>query len=1086
MSNRFLSTAGSGNTNLTNGSADLFINSLGISNLNQSLPIKTNASRELITSKLDQTDVNNLQTDLSLKSELSYTKSDAARTNPPAGQMKTYFKNDGDFYKKDENGTETKIAGGGTGDVVGPATSTDIAVPRFDGVTGKKIKSSSVTIDESNNLTVPGIVKTNAIEPNNDLSYDIGTTTKRYSSIYCTNFISGSRIIDVNSEVKTSAVNQIATFYDTSGKRIKNSTVTIDASNNCVGMNNLTLGGLTDTQTLNVNGLINAGNNINNFGLITSQGYRMQLDNAVDIGETTKQVKDLYIKGNINTLGDIKYNKVSQNIQLGINAGGSTQGVGCVDNISIGQGSNPALTTGNNNISLGKDSGKLINTGLSNICIGNSSGQTISSGVGNILLGNNAGGSLNTTGGNVCIGNSSAQTLDGNSNVFIGSSSVGGNGVTNAIAIGSSVTNNVSNSAVIGSSALLNIRPSSNRGCSLGTSSNQFDDIYGDRAILNTQVQSNKYYNNAGSAGLDIGTGSVGAVNLTGTKYQGKNNQIVTLNGSGQIQQPSQNATVDGNGNGTFKNLDLLNIAGGGTFRGNKLQSNDASKTLELFNRATLNGVGIIIDNTTEGNVSLTGSAYSGTTNRIFTVDSIGKLQLSSATLDNVGNLTASNTTLASLQLQNNLSFNTDNSHDVGSSTVSARSIYYKTNLSGNTATFTGQINSNAIIPVTTNIADLGSTTNGFRNLYLTASASMTNLLATNTYLKNITLGVFGGTPASAGILNCNSGNVIDTGDVIPIDDNTEDIGTTTKSYKDIHVKGNFLKNGVPRGDVFGPASTINDALAVFSGTSGKSLVASPVTFAGGLMNYNSQNIVNTGYIRPSVDNSLDIGLSTLAYRNIYNKGTFETFSTTNSNNISRIKVGNTTSTDLYQMANIKVYPSTTSDWAIWEGSMGEGCYIAQGGDTTVICNAGDLSSALTWFDEDAGAGYTGWVIDPNGGISTTSDMRLKKNITSLSNFTDRFENINFVHYQMKAIDPEREQDRQKYKDIHCGVIAQEIAEHIPEVVIKRGEYYGVEYSKLNIISHKVLQEQIKKNKELEARITALESRIIALESKIN
>lgn len=106
MSNRFLSTSGSGNTNLTNGSADLFINSLGISNLNQSMPLKTNASREIITSKLDQTDINNLQTDLNLKGELSYTKSDT-HSNPPAGQIKTYFKTDGEFYKKDENGTET-------------------------------------------------------------------------------------------------------------------------------------------------------------------------------------------------------------------------------------------------------------------------------------------------------------------------------------------------------------------------------------------------------------------------------------------------------------------------------------------------------------------------------------------------------------------------------------------------------------------------------------------------------------------------------------------------------------------------------------------------------------------------------------------------------------------------------------------------------------------------------------------------------------------------------------------------------------------------------------------------------------------
>lgn len=46
------------------------------------------------------------------------------------------------------------------GDVSGPASATDNAVARFDGTTGKQIQNSGVIIDDSDNMTVPGILKT--------------------------------------------------------------------------------------------------------------------------------------------------------------------------------------------------------------------------------------------------------------------------------------------------------------------------------------------------------------------------------------------------------------------------------------------------------------------------------------------------------------------------------------------------------------------------------------------------------------------------------------------------------------------------------------------------------------------------------------------------------------------------------------------------------------------------------------------------------------------------------------------------------------------------------------------------------------
>jgi hypothetical protein len=49
----------------------------------------------------------------------------------------------------------------GTGDVVGDASSTDNAVARFDGVTGKAIQNSGVTIDDSGNITANNVSGSN-------------------------------------------------------------------------------------------------------------------------------------------------------------------------------------------------------------------------------------------------------------------------------------------------------------------------------------------------------------------------------------------------------------------------------------------------------------------------------------------------------------------------------------------------------------------------------------------------------------------------------------------------------------------------------------------------------------------------------------------------------------------------------------------------------------------------------------------------------------------------------------------------------------------------------------------------------------
>ena len=45
---------------------------------------------------------------------------------------------------------------GSTGDTIGPSSSTDNAIARYSGTTGKLLQDSAITIDDSGNLTTTG------------------------------------------------------------------------------------------------------------------------------------------------------------------------------------------------------------------------------------------------------------------------------------------------------------------------------------------------------------------------------------------------------------------------------------------------------------------------------------------------------------------------------------------------------------------------------------------------------------------------------------------------------------------------------------------------------------------------------------------------------------------------------------------------------------------------------------------------------------------------------------------------------------------------------------------------------------------
>lgn len=177
--------------------------------------------------------------------------------------------------------------------------------------------------------------------------------------------------------------------------------------------------------------------------------------------------------------------------------------------------------------------------------------------------------------------------------------------------------------------------------------------------------------------------------------------------------------------------------------------------------------------------------------------------------------------------------------------------------------------------------------------------------------------------------------------------------------------------------------------------------------------------------------------------------------------------------------------------WGIWEthftsytGLSNDGCFIAQNGNQTVICNAGD-NGAIWWVDEDAGAASNqGFKITSSGGIEATSDIRTKTDIKTLgyADLLDKFKSVNFVQFKHKRPDGFTKERVNKYNDIHYGVIAQEIEELFPDVVVnntfgsKENPYKGVEYSKLQMIANVVIQHQQQQIEELTKRVEALES----------
>lgn len=167
------------------------------------------------------------------------------------------------------------------------------------------------------------------------------------------------------------------------------------------------------------------------------------------------------------------------------------------------------------------------------------------------------------------------------------------------------------------------------------------------------------------------------------------------------------------------------------------------------------------------------------------------------------------------------------------------------------------------------------------------------------------------------------------------------------------------------------------------------------------------------------------------------------------------------------------VYGNNTSGTGVagegYYGVFGTGSYIG------VIGSAPNVTGNYGVYSAGQAGGTTTW--------AATSDFRFKRNIQPLSHSLDNILKLRGVSYDWRT-DEFPEKNFKLTRDI--GVIAQEILNVIPEVVVQDKEgYYSVSYEKIVpvlIEAIKELEQQITTLKQETDKIEALKARLDAIE----
>lgn len=95
---------------------------------------------------------------------LGNTDSIEWRNAADTGNIKLFVDSDDVLYFQDNGGPLIDLVANAAGNVTGPLSSTDNALPRYDGVSGQVIQNSGVIVDDSDNITTPGSITASAVD----------------------------------------------------------------------------------------------------------------------------------------------------------------------------------------------------------------------------------------------------------------------------------------------------------------------------------------------------------------------------------------------------------------------------------------------------------------------------------------------------------------------------------------------------------------------------------------------------------------------------------------------------------------------------------------------------------------------------------------------------------------------------------------------------------------------------------------------------------------------------------------------------------------------------------------------------------
>jgi len=208
--------------------------------------------------------------------------------------------------------------------------------------------------------------------------------------------------------------------------------------------------------------------------------------------------------------------------------------------------------------------------------------------------------------------------------------------------------------------------------------------------------------------------------------------------------------------------------------------------------------------------------------------------------------------------------------------------------------------------------------------------------------------------------------------------------------------------------------------------------------------------------------------------------------------NVSSGAVGIFQSSILSAFAMPPVYAGAqTNGWSVWESdTVAEGSFIAQNGDTTIICNPGD-NFAFHWQDEDSMATAAGFKFSNAGVMTITSDARSKTNIKpyNKNNLLNKLNKIDIINYTKKRPDGiTRPGADQKYAKIHTGYTAQQLIEigldEFVEQPTTPDGYMSVSYGNIQFLFNAGVQELIKENRQQQKQIDAIALAVATLEKE--